>query len=67
MNKTFTDTGWDDYLYWHKKNLKTFDKINTLVNYSPPKEAGASWIIEVAPKVTSYFLSHRLYFPQSLR
>ena len=33
----------------------------------PPLEAGASWINEVAPLVTPYFLSHKRYFPQSLR
>ena len=31
MLKTFTDIGWDDYLYWRQKNLKMFDRINALL------------------------------------
>lgn len=36
---------------------------NTSGELPPPQEAGASWINEVAPKVTPYFLSHKRYFP----
>lgn len=31
MNKTFTDIGWEDYLYWQTENRKTLRKINTLL------------------------------------
>lgn len=31
MNKTFTDKGWKDLLYWRKQNLKMFDRINELL------------------------------------
>lgn len=31
MNKNFEDRGFDDYIYWRKQDLKTFDKINRLL------------------------------------
>ena len=31
MNKVFTDTGWEDYLFWQKEDKKTLRKINTLL------------------------------------
>lgn len=31
MNKTFTDIGWEDYLYWQTEDRKTLRKINTLL------------------------------------
>ena len=31
MNKLFEDQGFDDYIYWHKQDPKTFDKINQLL------------------------------------
>ena len=32
MNKVFTDTGWEDYLYWQTEDRKTLKKINQLIN-----------------------------------
>lgn len=32
MNKVFTDTGWEDYLYWQTEDRKTLRKINQLIN-----------------------------------
>lgn len=29
---SFTDKGWDDYLYWQKENLKIVDEINNLLD-----------------------------------
>ncbi len=31
MNKNFEDRGFDDYIYWRYNDLKTFDKINSLL------------------------------------
>ena len=31
MNKLFEDLGFEDYIYWRKHDLKTFDKINRLL------------------------------------
>jgi toxin YoeB len=31
MRKTWTDQGWDDYLYWQSQDKKTLRKINELV------------------------------------
>jgi len=31
MRKTWTDQGWDDYLYWQFQDKKTLRKINDLV------------------------------------
>ena len=31
MNKSFTDIGWEDYLYWQTEDRKTLRKINTLL------------------------------------
>lgn len=31
MNKVFTDTGWDDYLFWQTEDKKTLKKINDLI------------------------------------
>ena len=31
MRKTWTDQGWDDYLYWQQQDKKTLRKINDLV------------------------------------
>ena len=31
MRKTWTDRGWDDYLYWQQQDKKTLRKINGLV------------------------------------
>jgi toxin YoeB len=31
MRKTWTDQGWDDYLYWQTQDKKTLRKINELV------------------------------------
>ena len=31
MNKVFTDTGWEDYLFWQQEDKKTLRKINTLL------------------------------------
>ena len=31
MNKSFTDIGWEDYLYWQTEGRKTLRKINTLL------------------------------------
>ena len=28
MRKTWTDQGWDDYLYWQQQDKKTLRKIN---------------------------------------
>jgi toxin YoeB len=27
----FTDHGWDDYLYWHQHDAKTFTHLNALI------------------------------------
>ena len=32
MNKLFTDNGWEDNLYWQKKDKKTLKRINSLIN-----------------------------------
>ena len=32
MNKVFTGTGWEDYLYWQTEDRKTLKKINQLIN-----------------------------------
>ena len=32
MNKVFTDTGWEDYLYWQVEDRRTLKKINGLIN-----------------------------------
>ena len=31
MNKLWEDKAWDEYLYWHVTDKKTFDKINKLI------------------------------------
>ena len=31
MRKTWTDQGWDDYLYWQSQDKKTLRRINELV------------------------------------
>ena len=31
MRKTWTDKGWDDYLYWQGQDKKTLKKINDLI------------------------------------
>jgi len=31
MRKTWTDQGWEDYLYWQRQDKKTLRKINDLV------------------------------------
>ena len=31
MRKTWTDQGWDDYLYWQQQDKKTLKKINGLI------------------------------------
>lgn len=31
MRKTWTDQGWDDYLYWQTQDKKTLRRINDLV------------------------------------
>ena len=31
MRKTWTDQGWDDYLYWQTQDKKTLRRINELV------------------------------------
>lgn len=31
MNKQWTDTGWDDYLYWQNKDKHKIKKINLLI------------------------------------
>ena len=31
MNKVFTDTGWDDYLFWQTKDKKSLKKNNDLI------------------------------------
>ena len=31
MNKSFTDIGWEEYLYWQTEDRKTLRKINTLL------------------------------------
>ena len=31
MRKTWTDQGWDDYLYWQTQDKKTLRKVNELV------------------------------------
>ncbi|MCH5282979.1 MAG: type II toxin-antitoxin system YoeB family toxin [Treponema sp.] len=32
MKKVWTDTGWDDYLYWQAQDKKTLKKINRLLS-----------------------------------
>ena len=31
MNKIFTDNAWEEYLYWHNTDKKTFKKVNDLI------------------------------------
>lgn len=31
MKKTWSDEGWDDYLYWQEQDRKTLRKINRLI------------------------------------
>ena len=31
MNVNFTDTGWDDYVYWINQDKKTIKRINNLI------------------------------------
>ncbi len=31
MNKLFTDSGWEDYLYWANEDRKTLRRINKLI------------------------------------
>jgi len=31
MKVNFTETGWNDYLYWQKQDKKTLKRINTLI------------------------------------
>ena len=31
MRKTWTEQGWDDYLYWQTQDKKTLRRINDLV------------------------------------
>ena len=31
MNKTFSDCGWEDYLYWETEDRKTLKRINKLI------------------------------------
>ena len=31
MRKTWTDAGWDDYLYWQHQDKKTLRKVNDLI------------------------------------
>ena len=31
MKKIWSDTSWDDYLYWQKENKKVLKKINDLI------------------------------------
>jgi len=31
MDKIWSGKAWDDYLYWQKRDKKTFDKINKLI------------------------------------
>ena len=31
MRKSWTDDGWDDYLYWQNHDKRTRDKINDLI------------------------------------
>lgn len=31
MRKTWTDQGWDDYLYWQQQDKRTLKKINGLI------------------------------------
>jgi len=31
MRKTWTDQGWEDYLYWQQQDKRTLHKINDLV------------------------------------
>ena len=31
MRKTWTDAGWDDYLYWQLQDKKTLRKVNDLI------------------------------------
>ena len=31
MKKLWTDTGWDDYVYWQAQDKKTIKKINKLI------------------------------------
>lgn len=31
MRKTWTDAGWDDYLYWQQQDKKTLRKVNDLI------------------------------------
>jgi len=31
MRKTWTDQGWEDYLYWQRQDKKTLRKVNDLV------------------------------------
>ena len=31
MRKTWTDKGWEDYLYWQQQDKKTLRKINSLI------------------------------------
>jgi len=31
MNKSFTDHGWDDYVWWQQNDRKTLKKINGLI------------------------------------
>jgi toxin YoeB len=32
MNINFTDTGWDDYVYWISQDKKTIKRINDLID-----------------------------------
>lgn len=32
MNKVWTDTAWDDYMYWYGQDKKTVKRINMLIN-----------------------------------
>lgn len=31
MNKSFTDNGWSDYIYWETEDRKTLKRINKLI------------------------------------
>ena len=32
MKVLFTDTGWEDYLYWHITDKEIFTRVNDLIN-----------------------------------
>lgn len=40
MEKLWTDTGWEDYLYWQTQDKKTLKRINQLIRDAERNEYG---------------------------